>query len=113
MMERIERKMKNLLLASIGAAAVTREQSEDLVHALVEKGEEVIDRSGIRNERLRYNDEESEACAARQEDADAWLEQLCGMSSEQLQVLKDAISAVESASSRVDECEGEQHVKQA
>jgi polyhydroxyalkanoate synthesis regulator phasin len=38
-MERIERRMKNLLLASIGAAAVTREQSEDLVHALIEKGE--------------------------------------------------------------------------
>ena len=49
MMERIERKMKNLLLASIGAAAVTREQSEDLVHALVEKGEEVIDRRAKRS----------------------------------------------------------------
>lgn len=113
MMERIERKMKNLLLASIGAAAVTREQSEDLVHALVEKGEEVIDRSGIRNECLRYNDEASKAGNDRQVDADAWLEQLCQMSPEQLQVLRDAISAVESASSKVDECEGEQHVKQA
>ena len=113
MMERIERKMKNLLLASIGAAAVTREQSEDLVHALVEKGEEVIDRSGIRNECLRFNDEASEAGDTRQSEAAAWLEQLCNMSPEQLQVLRDAISAVESASSRVDECEGEQHVKQA
>ena len=73
---------------------------------MIEKGEEVIDRSGIRNECLRYNDEEPEASAARQEDADAWLEQLCGMSSEQLQVLKDAISAVESASRQVEECEG-------
>ena len=80
MMERIERKMKNLLLASIGAAAVTREQSEDLVHALVEKGEEVIDRSGIRNECLRFNDEASEAGDTRQSEADAWLEQLCNMS---------------------------------
>lgn len=106
MMDHIERKMKKLLLASIGAATVTREQSDSLLNALIEKGEEVIDRSGIRNERLRYNDEESEACAARQEDADAWLEQLCGMSSEQLQVLKDAISAVESASRQVEECEG-------
>ena len=40
--------------------------------SIVEKGEEVIDRSGIRNECLRYNDEEPEASAARQEDADAW-----------------------------------------
>ena len=48
MMERIERKMKKLLLASIGAAAVTREQSDSLLSELIEKGEEVIDRSGIR-----------------------------------------------------------------
>ena len=73
----------------------------------------VIDRSGIRNECLRFNDEASEAGDTRQSEADAWLEQLCNMSPEQLQVLRDAISAVESASSRVDECEGEQHVKQA
>ena len=106
MMDRIERKMKRLLLASIGAAAITREQSDSLLNELIEKGEEVIDRSGIRNECLRYNNEEPEASAARQEDADAWLEQLCGMSSEQLQVLKDAISAVEKASRQVEECEG-------
>ena len=55
MMDRIERKMKRLLLASIGAAAITREQSDSLLNALIEKGEEVIDRSGIRNECLRYN----------------------------------------------------------
>ena len=42
MMDRIERKMKRLLLASIGAAAVTREQSDSLLNALIEKGEEVI-----------------------------------------------------------------------
>ena len=106
MMERIERKMKKLLLASIGAAAVTREQSDSLLSELIEKGEEVIDRSGIRNECLRYNDEEPESVAGRQEDADAWLERLCSMSSDQLQVLKDAITAVENASRQVDECEG-------
>ena len=106
MMERIERRMKKLLLASIGAAAVTREQSDTLLRDLIEKGEEVVDRSGIRNKCLRYDDEESKASAARQADADAWLERLCSMSPDQLQVLKDAIAAVENASRQVDECEG-------
>ena len=89
-----------------GTVITGRDAAHKRLFELIEKGEEVIDRSGIRNECLRYNDEEPEASAARQEDADAWLEQLCGMSSEQLQVLKDAISAVENASRQVEECEG-------
>lgn len=112
-MERIERRMKNLLFASIGAAAVTREQSEDLVHALIEKGEKVIDRSGIRNECLRYDRERNDAESVTQADTDAWLEYLCEMSPEQLQLLKDAINAVEKTSQQVEACEGAQNGDQA
>ncbi|MBE5773788.1 MAG: hypothetical protein E7337_07625 [Clostridiales bacterium] len=102
MMERVERKMKRLLLASIGAAAVTREQSDNLMRDLIARGEEVIDRSGIRNECLRHNDGEIRTEESDAEDRDSWLERLCGMSPDELRVLKDAIEAVETVGKQVD-----------
>ena len=54
-MERMERRMKKMILAGIGAAALAREESNGLIHDLIQKGESVVERSGIRNEILRHD----------------------------------------------------------
>ena len=46
-MERMERRMKKMILAGIGAAALAREESNGLIHDLIQKGESVVERSGI------------------------------------------------------------------
>ena len=56
-MEHIERRMKKMILAGIGAAALAREESNGLIHDLIKKGESVVERSGIRNEMLRHDQE--------------------------------------------------------
>ena len=49
-MEHIERRMKKMILAGIGAAALAREESNGLIHELIQKGESVVEHSGIQNE---------------------------------------------------------------
>lgn len=47
--------VKKLLLAGIGAVAVTAEKSKDLLDEMVEKGELTIEQGKVLNEELKHN----------------------------------------------------------
>lgn len=96
-MSYLDRKVKKMVLAGIGAAALAREESNGLFQELVKRGETVIESSGIRNETLHRN-QDNNTESARDADVDSWLETLSNMTPEQLSVLKDAIDSLEWAS---------------
>ena len=88
----LDRRMKKMVLAGIGAAALAREESNGLLQELVKKGESIVESSGIRNEMLHRNTEEAIDSSTA---VDSWLETLSKMTPEQLSVLKDAINSLE------------------
>ena len=47
--------LKNLLLAGIGAVAVTAEKSQALLDELVKKGELTVEQGKVLNEELKHN----------------------------------------------------------
>ena len=47
--------VKKLLLAGIGAVAVTAEKSKDLLDEMVEKGELTVEQGKVLNEELKHN----------------------------------------------------------
>lgn len=104
-MVRLERRLRKLALAGLGAAAITREETSGLMQGLIRKGEEVMDRSGIRDELLRYCREDNASQSAW--DAQEWHMQLYRLTPEQLEALRDTIIIVEQVKLQVDEQERE------
>lgn len=54
-MEKFGENVKKLLLAGIGAVAVTAEKSKDLLDEMVEKGELTVEQGKVLNEELKHN----------------------------------------------------------
>ena len=90
----LNRSIRNMVLAGIGAAALAHEESSDLLHHLVEKGEEIVTNSGIQNELLHHDPDDMKETETPVDES-AWLDTLCRMTPDQLGVLKEAIHSVE------------------
>ena len=54
-MEKLGENVKKLLLAGIGAAAVTAEKSKELLDEMVKKGELTVEQGKVLNEELKHN----------------------------------------------------------
>ena len=54
-MEKLGDNIKKILLAGIGAVAVTAEKSKDLLDEMVEKGELTVEQGKVLNEELKHN----------------------------------------------------------
>ena len=87
--------VKKLLLAGIGAVAVTAEKSKDLLDEMVEKGELTVEQGKVLNEELKHNIKKTvkeKTGAGRKETAAEELSDLLDkMTPEQLAALKEQI----------------------
>ncbi len=54
-MEKFSDNIKKIILAGIGAVAVTAEKSKDLLDEMVEKGELTVEQGKVLNEELKHN----------------------------------------------------------
>ncbi len=98
--------VKKLLLAGIGAVAVTAEKSKDLLDEMVEKGELTVEQGKVLNEELRHNIKKTVQEKMNAGKGEATAEELAGMldklTPEQLAALKEQIEKKE-AEDRSDE----------
>ena len=98
--------VKKLLLAGIGAVAVTAEKSKDLLDEMVEKGELTIEQGKELNEELKHNIKKTvkeKTGAGKKETAAEDLSDLLDkMTPEQLAALKEQIQKKE-AEDKADE----------
>ena len=98
--------VKKLLLAGIGAVAVTAEKSKDLLDEMVEKGELTVEQGKVLNEELKHNIKKTvkeKTCAGKKETAAEDLSDLLDkMTPEQLAALKEQIQKKE-AEDKADE----------
>ena len=98
--------IKKLLLAGIGAVAVTAEKSKDLLDEMVEKGELTVEQGKVPNEELKHNIKKTvkeKTGAGKKETAAEDLSDLLDkMTPEQLAALKEQIQKKE-AEDKADE----------
>lgn len=93
--------LKNILLAGVGAVAVTAEKSKEIVDQLVEKGELTVEQGKVMNEELKRNFKEKvkdNVTVVVKEDevkVDKIVESMDKMSSEELQAIKDKLARME------------------
>lgn len=100
-MEKLSDNIKKIILAGIGAVAVTAEKSKDLLDEMVEKGELTVEQGKVLNEELKHNIKKTvkeKVNAVRPATAEELSELLDKMTPEQIATLKEQIIKKEAAS---------------
>ncbi len=107
MLDALGAEMKKIMLAGIGAVALTTEKAKDLVDDLVKKGEITVEQGKVLNEELKRNVKAKvRGQAAAAADADFVMDTLDHLSDEELAAVKAKIAEKEQ---KKDEPEQEQH----
>lgn len=98
-MDGLGENMKKILLAGVGAVAVTAEKSKELLDEMVKKGELTVEQGKVLNEELKHNIKKTvhdtmhgSEQVSPAEEMDGLLEK---MSTEQIEQLKEKINAME------------------
>ena len=100
-MDQLSEGLRKLILAGIGAVAVTKEKSEGILDELVKKGELTVEQGKVLNEELKHNIKD----AIRENVTvnvvtDDMLDAVDDMDDEQLAALKERIAKAEAARSQ-------------
>ena len=99
-MEKFSDNIKKVILAGIGAVAVTAEKSKDLLEERVEKGELTGEQGKVLNEELKHNIKKTvkeKVAAVKPASAEDLSEMLDQMTPEQIAALKEQIQKKEAA----------------
>lgn len=93
-MEKFSDNIKKVILAGIGAVAMTAEKSKDLLDEMVEKGELTVEQGKVLNEELKHNIKKTvkeKVNEVKPTTADDLSELLDKMTPEQIAALKEQI----------------------
>ena len=108
-MEKFSDNIKKVILAGIGAVAVTAEKSKDLLDEMVEKGELTVEQGKVLNEELKHNIKQKVQETAGKKEADQSVSDsdisdlLSRMTPEQIAALKEQLAEKEGAEEDKDE----------
>lgn len=94
-MEKFSDNIKKVILAGIGAVAVTAEKSKELLDEMVEKGELTVEQGKVLNEELKHNVKKTvkeKMDAVKPSPEEKLSDLLDRMSPEELAALKEQIS---------------------
>lgn len=87
--------LKKVLLAGIGAAAISGEKTQEVLKKLVEKGELTVEQGKALNEELKHNIKEKEEAKKPADEKRAEIEEtLKNMTDEQLDGLKALLNSI-------------------
>ena len=107
MLDRLGEDVKKVLLAGIGAAALTAEKSKDVIDELVKKGELTVEQGKALNEELKHNIKKTvkenvnvSVKPTSPEELDELLEK---MTPEQIEALKERLNAMEGEQSETEQ----------
>lgn len=126
-MDRLGDGLKKIMLAGIGALAVTGEKSQEIVESLVKKGEITVEQGKVLNQELKHNikskvDDARDTVKSKRAQAEANLDRkdvintIRELSIEQFEKLKevveslkeeDAVNAAEEVAAEAEEAAGE------
>ncbi len=96
--------LKNILLAGVGAVAITAEKSAEIIDALVKKGELTVEQGKVLNEELKRNIKEKVKESVL-EPADL-IDRVDDLSPEDLAALKAKLAAMEEVKESADQQTG-------
>ena len=107
----IRRKLKKVMLAGVGAVAVTAEKSKELLDEMVKKGELTVEQGKVLNEELKHNIRQTmkeKVNVSLKPNSPEELQEMIGkMTPEQLADLKEAIAKMETPEKQTEEDKGE------
>ena len=110
-MDGLGENLKKVLLAGVGAVAVTSEKSKELLGEMVKKGELTVEQGKVLNEELKHNIRKTmkeKVNVSFKPNSPEELQEMIGkMTPEQLADLKEAIAKMETPEKQTEEDKGE------
>lgn len=93
MLDNLSEDLKKILLAGVGAVAISVEKSKDVVDELVKKGELTVEQGKVLNEELKHDIKEKLAC--KKTDVESISKKIEGFTKEELAALKEKIDTLQ------------------
>ena len=110
-MDGLGENLKKVMLAGVGAVAVTAEKSKELLDEMVKKGELTVEQGNVLNEELKHNIRQTmkeKVNVSLKPNSPEELQEMIGkMTPEQLADLKEAIAKMETPEKQTEEDKGE------
>ena len=110
-MDGLGENLKKVMLAGVGAVAVTAEKSKELLDEMVKKGELTVEQGKVLNEELKHNLRQTmkeKVNVSLKPNSPEELQEMIGkMTPEQLADLKEAIAKMETPEKQTEEDKGE------